>query len=866
MRSFFCVFVTVACVGGLAVGAAGAPPGFEGFPFRIPPEGLVEGTAPEALARPAAPAGAEGFVAVRGDRFVLAESGRPVRFWATNLCFGGCFPPHEVAERMARRMATLGINCVRFHHMDASTYPRGIWRGNGWGDFPHEELDPEALDRLDYLIAQLKEQGIYANLNLHVSRTYGAADGFPEVGEGESVPSYGKGVDHFYPKCIEEQKRYARMLLRHVNPYTGNAYAEEPAVAMVEISNEDGLLHEWRGGGLDRLPEPYRRELARQWNEWLAERYGSTEGLRRAWSEGAVEGDEHDLLSRPEVTDFLQVTGEASATSERIEGAAGEEILKIIVHRPGAEGWHVQHIWQPVRLEKDVAYTLRMRMRASREAQVSVACRMAYGPWGSLGLSQGVEVGPQWRDYEFSFVATETDANARVDVSGLSQEDLTLWLTGIELVTASVVGLPEGQSLGHGSVSWASRQELAGRTAAVQRDVVLFLRETEVGYWSEMRRYLQEELGVRMPVTGTAVGFTTPQIAAETADFVDSHAYWQHPGFPGRPWDAENWVVGQRAMVNEPRRSTISSLAARRVFGLPYTVTEYNHAAPNRYEAEGFPLIAVYGSFQAWDGIFEFAYSHGSNWETDHFHGFFDVAGHMLKLAQFPACADLFLNRRVPPPPRLAAVRLPLEQRLAMISVDFRGINALQGAADPLIWQKALLGVSVGEGRPEPPPEPAGQMSWALEDGRGLLRYVGEGCAGLIGFAAGETVGGGGITLVPGATSLDGFSAVMLNSVEGQALGEPGRYLVTATARCANEGMVWKPDGRSVGRQWGHAPTLCEGVPLTLALEGARAARLYALGPDGTRRREVAARLEGGRRLFEAGPRWQTLWYELVIE
>jgi len=301
--AIICVFAALLCLGS----AAAAETGFEGFQFSIPFEGVAEGTAPADLAGVTPRGEAAGFVVVRDGRFVLSETGEPIRFWATNLCFGGCFPPHDVAERMARRMASLGINCVRFHHMDAHGYPRGIWRNEGWGDFEHTDLHPEALDRLDYLIAQMKVNGIYANLNLHVSRTYGEKDGFPALGEGESVPNYGKGVDNFYPKCIEEQKRYARMLLRHVNRYTGNAYAEEPAVAMVEISNEDGLLREWKGGGLDRLPEAYVRELERQWNEWLSRTYGSTEALRQAWSEGEAPGGREDLLAGAGVEGHLQV-------------------------------------------------------------------------------------------------------------------------------------------------------------------------------------------------------------------------------------------------------------------------------------------------------------------------------------------------------------------------------------------------------------------------------------------------------------------------------------------------------------------------------------------------------------------------------
>ena len=51
---------------------------------------------------------------------------------------------------------------------------------------------------------------------------------------------------------IELQHEYARDLLTHVNPYTGKRYADEPAVALIEISNEDGLIREWLWGNLRR--------------------------------------------------------------------------------------------------------------------------------------------------------------------------------------------------------------------------------------------------------------------------------------------------------------------------------------------------------------------------------------------------------------------------------------------------------------------------------------------------------------------------------------------------------------------------------------------------------------------------------------
>ncbi|KPK66279.1 MAG: hypothetical protein AMK73_00530, partial [Planctomycetes bacterium SM23_32] len=68
------VLLLVVAMGGWRPPGAHAEPA--GFPFLIPYDGLAEDTAPALLARPPAPAGAEGFVTVRGDRFVLSESGR----------------------------------------------------------------------------------------------------------------------------------------------------------------------------------------------------------------------------------------------------------------------------------------------------------------------------------------------------------------------------------------------------------------------------------------------------------------------------------------------------------------------------------------------------------------------------------------------------------------------------------------------------------------------------------------------------------------------------------------------------------------------------------------------------------------------
>jgi hypothetical protein len=865
-----CLVAAVVALGGM-VGAQELE--FDGFPFQIPYDGPSEGTAPALLAPLEAPAGAGGFVQVEGDRFVLSESGREVRFWGTNLSIGGCFPPHEVADRMARRMAALGINCVRMHFIDAAGFPRGIWEAEGWQNFPHTSFHPDALDRLDYLIARLKEHGVYTNINLHVARAWGPEDGFPAVGEGESLPRLGKGVSLFYPRCIEEQKRYARMLMRHVNAYTGNAYAEEPAVAMVEITNENGLLSAYfgSGGSLDDLPRPYLHELTRQWNEWLRRRYASAEELRAAWSEGEIVGGEENVLEAPASSPRLQVAGQAEAELTETRGPGGETVRTVTVQRPSDQGWHVQVLWPAIGIREGTVYELKMRLRANRRETVVLSCGRNHEPWGSLGLWQQVPVGPEWREHVIYFTGTDTDlpdaeggGGGRISLTDLPKEGFQIALTDASLRRAAVYGLPTDEAPGR--VSWVPKREWFRRTVPCRLDVLRFMREREADYYEEMVACLHDELGVRMPVTGTAVGSTPPHLAAETVDFLDSHNYWQHPVFPGRPWDRNNWFVRNVPMVNDPAGSTIAGLAAKRVFGLPFTVSEYNHPAPNDYRAEGFPLLALWGARQDWNGLFTYTYAH-QDWESDQVKTFFDIKADPVRLAEQPACSHLLRGGGLGPAARQAAVEMTLQERLRYMTEGrpWRFTpNAFAAGADRLAWQDALLGFGApGLRREERPAAPAGVRWQVGPDGRGLVTYVGRDCAGLIGFAAGQTLEAAGVRLSPGPTSLDGFSVVTLSAVEGQSLGEAGRYLLAAVSRCENRGMGWNAERNSVATDWGEGPTLCEGVPLSLTVRGA--ARVHALGPDGERRSRVEPRREGDGLEFALGPGYRTLWYELVI-
>ena len=217
----------------------GMIPSDEGmFPFVISYE-MAEG-ATDFSPLLEAPAGKDGFIRVEDGHFVN-DKGR-VKLNATNLTAAANFPTHEQAERVAARMAHFGINCVRLHYMDWPYGPEGFPLAKEPSIFAKDgserNLNPEMLDRLEYLIYQFKEKGIYIDVNLYVAR----------------YQYHYKGQNATNAFIQAKEREYAKDLLTHVNPYTGLPLAKDPVVAVVELNNEDALFTTYHGGNL-RLPD-----------------------------------------------------------------------------------------------------------------------------------------------------------------------------------------------------------------------------------------------------------------------------------------------------------------------------------------------------------------------------------------------------------------------------------------------------------------------------------------------------------------------------------------------------------------------------------------------------------------------------------
>ncbi len=229
------------------------------------------------------PAGQQGFLFVGTDGHFYFEDGTRTRFWGINVAKDAVFQPHNVIDRSAAVFARAGLNLVRLHHLDDVG---GLLPPGRAGRKPR--IDPEKRDAVDYWIAALKRRGIYVYLDLLDYRTFWEPEG---VINGEALGRGAKPYALFNERLIELQREYAReLLVDHVNPYTGLSYAQDPAVVMLELCDENGLLarqKDWR-----QMVSPYREELLRRWNFWLRSRYRTTQQLKEAWGANALAGFE----------------------------------------------------------------------------------------------------------------------------------------------------------------------------------------------------------------------------------------------------------------------------------------------------------------------------------------------------------------------------------------------------------------------------------------------------------------------------------------------------------------------------------------------------------------------------------------------
>lgn len=185
----------------------------------------------------------------------------------------GGLPDKEEADRWVEQLTRAGYNMVRLHFIEAI-----LMTGRN-GDF---DFDPVGLDRLHYLMARLKSAGIYWVVD-GLTSDNGA---YGDVSPHRWVKRHKLKERLYYePAALEHWKRLVTSLWGSVNPYTGLAPLNDPALLGMILVNEGGLPF------LATLDGRYPGELNEPFAVWLTTRYKDDAAFRRSWGRELTERD-----------------------------------------------------------------------------------------------------------------------------------------------------------------------------------------------------------------------------------------------------------------------------------------------------------------------------------------------------------------------------------------------------------------------------------------------------------------------------------------------------------------------------------------------------------------------------------------------
>ncbi|MDX1285111.1 MAG: carbohydrate binding domain-containing protein, partial [Draconibacterium sp.] len=716
----------------------------------------------------------------------------------------------------ARELRKMGVNMVRFHLMDSRVWSASDIFGVNEGT---RTFDPVQIDRMDFMISELKKQGIYVYIDLLCDRHYTASDG---VQYPDSVYRAAKEVNFFDPYLIELQKEYASQLLTHVNPYTGLALKDDPVMAIMEIVNEGWFLHSVRcdmikpasEGGV--LSHYHYNMLTGLWNDFLIEKYSIDQNLKTAWGYSSLQ---QKTLDNPGFeNDFTNWTkgfwGQVQATQDisTTEFHSGGKSFHINVTTPSV--WehecYLQHSNLP--FEKDKSYTLTFWAKSEDTDTIVINIAQTEEPWTSVARRM-IIISGDWKEYKCTFGVDQVWANDPHMMFYLGKVRGNLWIDDVELYEG-IDEISDGGSLSERNIKLLNiGQNYTEPNRQRQMDQSEFYMELQIDYFAEMKSYLKQDIGVQIPIAGSnfLVGIPDSYVQS-TTDFIDQHGYW------GLGPDPKVSMLDHTNFNN----AILNLFAGVGVKNKPLTASEYNYEMPNEYANEALFFLTAYSSFQNAD----MAMIHIANYQPLHFGGMMlsslDNYNRIFDRAMFPGFAYAYRNRLISSAQQTININFTDEdiKNLVFHSGELWETNAFPNDYPfELMYQHGLRTEFGGNSAynvnnyPTRPTNPYKSDTDEIEwDENGLFSINAPQFLGLVGKIheyGGKTIGP--VQLISG----DKSSGLTLLSLDNKNISESEKMLMTFTTQ-------QKHDGEEVENgiivEQGQAPRLLESAEIQFKL------------------------------------------------
>ena len=412
---------------------------------------------------------------------------------------------------------------------------------------------------------------------------------------------------------------------------------------------------------------------------------------------------------------------------------------------------------------------------------------------------------------------------------------------------------------------------------------IQFLQELQQKEYSEMKRFVREELKSELLLTSSNFENTPLQAELRSGlDLVDNHLYHDHPSFVKKAWSFPKKYHQQPAIARFARLPGL--MMPTRIFGLPFLVTEYNYCYPNEYRSEAGPLIGSYAALQDWDGLFRFAWSHDhrSIYQVRAMHGF-DIVGDPISQLTDRITAVMFLRGDV----RAADTKIAEAVQPQNFSHEFRnyfsqdfiklGLIAQIGT----VWNTRNNDVDYfltdAAGSPENIPEKTVVEKWetvlrkgvAVSETNEIVLDSRFPQSLIVASPYSESItansGRGGKGMFLKADRLSCFQTISILSLDGKKLEHSDSLLLLHLTNKNNSKMKMSQDGKIIYEQ-GSLPYLLQRGNAEISLNSRYDFQIRALNADGKVQGLVKGFIKNGRFCFKADTgmfRGGTLAYHL---
>ncbi len=401
------------------------------------------------------------------------------------------------------------------------------------------------------------------------------------------------------------------------------------------------------------------------------------------------------------------------------------------------------------------------------------------------------------------------------------------------------------------------------------RDFAEFLYEVKANANRRMAKRLRDA-GVKSLISGGNWWDNMAQVfEREELDVVDNHQYADHPqgsGYQKLPFHQNNTAD---VHSGHPTYATPIMMATTRIFGKPFTVTEYNYCNPNKWRAEGGLMMGAYSSLQDWDALYRFAWSHSqaNMFKACPAKGFDIVTDPVGQLTERQVVL-LFGRGDVAPARNSFAYGVTKSESMGQGLGDMWKKGLFPHPFTQLAYTSRVGSFAAKEGVQKPAlsvtkvysqatkgqiPKFSGEGTSdtgeiAISTKKGHITVASQRSAGVCAYDKADLVAGP--LSVSGATA---FCSVSASSMDGAPLDSSKRVLLFHITDVKNTGMVFLSDKMNDLSNWGALPYLAKTGEATITLRNSNPGlRVFALAADGSRLREVPATYVGGAYRFTA--------------